>query len=146
MNKDTKFLIVDDFNTTRRIIRQMLKQMGFENVVEADDGKTAWPILEQGDIDFLLTDWNMPIVTGIDLVKQVRENDALSKMPVLMITAEAHHDQIVSAAKAGIDGYIIKPFKADILKEKIEECFATNTGGEEARGGIADKYKEEVGE
>ena len=118
-----KILIVDDFSTMRRIIKNLLKDLGFTNTVEADDGKTALPILQKGGIDFLITDWNMPGMSGIDLLKAVRANPGLASMPVLMVTAEAKRDQIILAAQAGVNGYVIKPFTAATLKEKIEKIF-----------------------
>ena len=118
-----KILIVDDFSTMRRIVKNLLKDLGFTNTVEADDGKTALPILQKGGIDFLITDWNMPGMSGIDLLKAVRANPGLASMPVLMVTAEAKRDQIILAAQAGVNGYVIKPFTAATLKEKIEKIF-----------------------
>lgn len=123
MKKDIKILVVDDFSTMRRIIKNLLRDLGFTNVDEADDGKTALPILQQGRIDFLITDWNMPGMTGIDLLKAVRADPNLSHIPVLMVTAEAKKEQIVAAAQAGVNGYVIKPFTAVVLKEKIEKIF-----------------------
>lgn len=118
-----KILVVDDFSTMRRIVKNLLRDLGFTNTVEADDGKTALPILEAGGIDFLVTDWNMPGMTGIDLLKAVRSNPDLVDLPVLMVTAEAKREQIVMAAQAGVNGYVIKPFTAATLKEKIEKVF-----------------------
>jgi len=118
-----KILVVDDFSTMRRIIKNLLRDLGFNNTVEADDGKTALPILEAGGIDFLVTDWNMPGMTGIDLLKAVRANPDLRDMPILMVTAEAKREQIIMAAQAGVNGYVIKPFTAATLKEKIEKIF-----------------------
>jgi len=118
-----KILIVDDFSTMRRIIKNLLRDLGFTNTQEADDGLTALPMLKTGGFDFLVTDWNMPGMTGIDLLKQVRADDQLSGMPILMVTAEAKRDQIVEAAQAGVNGYVIKPFTAAVLKEKIEKIF-----------------------
>lgn len=118
-----KILVVDDFSTMRRIVKNLLRDLGFTNTVEADDGKTALPILEAGGIDFLVTDWNMPGMTGIDLLKAVRENPDLVDLPVLMVTAEAKREQIIMAAQAGVNGYVIKPFTAATLKEKIEKVF-----------------------
>jgi len=118
-----KILIVDDFSTMRRIVKNLLKDLGFTNTVEADDGRTALPLLEKGNIDFLVTDWNMPGMTGIDLLKAVRANPALANLPVLMVTAEAKREQIIMAAQAGVNGYVIKPFTAATLKEKIEKIF-----------------------
>jgi two-component system chemotaxis response regulator CheY len=118
-----KILIVDDFSTMRRIVKNLLKDLGFTNTVEADDGKTGLAVLEKGGIDFLITDWNMPIMTGIDLLKAVRANPDLAHLPVLMVTAEAKREQIIMAAQAGVNGYVIKPFTAATLKEKIEKIF-----------------------
>lgn len=123
MNKDMKILIVDDFSTMRRIIKNLLRDLGFTNTVEADDGLTAMPILQAGGIDFLITDWNMPGMQGIDLLKKVRADDKLKTMPVLMVTAEQKREQIIEAAQAGVNGYIVKPFTAATLKEKIDKIF-----------------------
>ncbi len=118
-----KILIVDDFSTMRRIIKNLLRDLGFNNTIEADDGLTALPILNAGGIDFLITDWNMPGMQGIDLLKTVRADAKLSAMPVLMVTAETKREQIIEAAQAGVNGYIVKPFTAATLKEKIEKIF-----------------------
>jgi len=118
-----KILIVDDFSTMRRIIKNLLRDLGFTNTQEADDGQTALPMLEQGNFDFLITDWNMPGMEGIELLKRVRADDELKSMPVLLVTAEAKKEQIVEAAQAGVNGYIVKPFTAGTLKEKIEKIF-----------------------
>ncbi len=123
MDKNMKVLVVDDFSTMRRIVKNLLRDLGFTNTVEADDGQTALPILEAGGIDFLVTDWNMPGMTGIELLKAVRENPDLVDLPVLMVTAEAKREQIIMAAQAGVNGYVIKPFTAATLKEKIEKIF-----------------------
>ncbi|KEA64285.1 Chemotaxis regulator - transmits chemoreceptor signals to flagelllar motor components CheY [Marinobacterium lacunae] len=123
MKKDTKILVVDDFSTMRRIIKNLLRDLGFTNVDEADDGKTALPILKQGRIDFLITDWNMPGMTGIDLIREVRADPNLAHIPVLMVTAEAKREQIIAAAQAGVNGYVVKPFTAAVLKEKIDKIF-----------------------
>jgi two-component system chemotaxis response regulator CheY len=116
-----KFLVVDDYSTMRRIVKNLLHDLGYANVAEADDGKTALPLLENGSFDFLITDWNMPGMPGLDLLKAVRANDKLKKLPVLMLTAEAKREQIVEAAQAGVSGYVIKPFTAVTLKEKIDK-------------------------
>jgi two-component system chemotaxis response regulator CheY len=118
-----KILIVDDFSTMRRIIKNLLRDLGFNNTAEADDGSTALPILQSGSFDFLVTDWNIPGMTGIDLLKAVRADAKLSKLPVLMVTAEQKRDQIIEAAQAGVNGYIVKPFTAITLKEKIDKIF-----------------------
>lgn len=123
MDKEMKILIVDDFSTMRRIIKNLLRDLGFNNTAEADDGKTGLPMLQSGSYDFLVTDWNMPGMSGIDLLKAVRSDDALKGMPVLMVTAESKRDQIVEAAQAGVNGYIVKPFTATTLKEKIDKIF-----------------------
>jgi len=118
-----KILVVDDFSTMRRIIKNLLRELGFNNIDEADDGQTALPKLQAGGIDFLVTDWNMPGMTGIDLLKAVRADPALANLPVLLVTAEAKREQIVEAAQAGVNGYVIKPFTAQTLAEKIEKIF-----------------------
>jgi two-component system chemotaxis response regulator CheY len=118
-----KILIVDDFSTMRRIIKNLLRDLGYTNTSEADDGKTALPMLQAGNFDFLVTDWNMPGMNGIELLKHVRADANLKTMPVLMVTAEAKRDQIVEAAQAGVNGYVVKPFTAVALKEKIERIF-----------------------
>ena len=123
MDKNMKILIVDDFSTMRRIIKNLLRDLGFTNTTEADDGQTALPVLKSGSFDFLITDWNMPGMTGIELLKAVREDPNLNSLPVLMVTAEAKKDQIIEAAQAGVNGYVVKPFTATVLQEKIEKIF-----------------------
>lgn len=122
--QNLNFLVVDDFSTMRRIIKNLLHDLGYANVTEADDGNTALPLLKEGNFDFLITDWNMPGMPGLDLLKHVRADARLGKMPVLMLTAEAKREQIVEAAQAGVSGYVIKPFTAAILKEKIDKILA----------------------
>ncbi len=121
MSKDMKFLVVDDYSTMRRIVKNLLHDLGYANVTEADDGNTALPMLQTGSFDFLITDWNMPGMAGLDLLKAVRATEKLKKLPVLMLTAEAKREQIVEAAQAGVNGYVIKPFTAQTLKEKIDK-------------------------
>ncbi|CAM3588891.1 chemotaxis response regulator CheY [Vibrio aquimaris] len=123
MNKNMKILIVDDFSTMRRIVKNLLRDLGFNNTQEADDGLTALPMLKKGDFEFVVTDWNMPGMQGIDLLKHIRADDELKHLPVLMITAEAKREQIVEAAQAGVNGYIVKPFTAATLKEKLDKIF-----------------------
>ena len=123
MNKNMKILIVDDFSTMRRIIKNLLRDLGFTNTQEADDGVTALPMLQSGGFDFLITDWNMPGMQGIDLLKAVRADDKLQGLPVLMVTAESKRDQIIEAAQAGVNGYVVKPFTACTLEEKIHKIF-----------------------
>ena len=121
MSKNLRFLVVDDFSTMRRIVKNLLNDLGYANVAEADDGNTALPMLQTGGYDFLVTDWNMPGMPGLDLLKAVRADPKLAKMPVLMLTAEAKREQIIEAAQAGVNGYVIKPFTAITLKEKIDK-------------------------
>lgn len=123
MDTDMKILVVDDFSTMRRIIKNLLRDLGFSNTSEADDGTTALPMLKGGNFDLLITDWNMPGMQGIDLLKEVRADANLQSLPVLMVTAEQKKEQIVEAAQAGVNGYIVKPFTAQILKEKLEKIF-----------------------
>ncbi|TEW51644.1 chemotaxis protein CheY [Psychromonas sp. RZ5] len=123
MNRDMKVLIVDDFSTMRRIIKNLLRDLGFTNTFEADDGNTALPMLKSGDFEFVVTDWNMPIMQGIDLLKEIRKDPQLKHLPVLMVTAEAKREQIIEAAQAGVNGYIVKPFTAGTLKEKLDKVF-----------------------
>lgn len=118
-----KILVVDDFSTMRRIIKNLLKDLGFTSIQEADDGNTALPMLQQGDFDFVVTDWNMPGMQGIDLLRAIRADDNLKHLPVLMVTAEAKKEQIVAAAQAGVNGYVVKPFTAATLKEKLDKIF-----------------------
>ncbi|MCZ6556793.1 MAG: chemotaxis response regulator CheY [SAR324 cluster bacterium] len=126
LDKYMNILVVDDFSTMRRIISNVLRQLGFDNIVEAEDGSKALQILESESVDFVITDWNMPQMSGLDLLKAMRasERDDLKDMPVLMVTAEALQDNIIAAAKAGVNNYIIKPFDAQTLSEKIEKIFA----------------------
>lgn len=123
MNKNMRILIVDDFSTMRRIVKNLLNDLGFTNTAEAEDGGAAYAALKAGKFDFVITDWNMPGVTGIELLRQIRADPALTKLPVLMVTAEAKREQIIEAAQAGVNGYIIKPFTAGTLDEKLKKIF-----------------------
>ena len=123
MDKNMKILIVDDFSTMRRIVKNLLRDLGFTNTHEADDGLTALPMLETGNFDFLVTDWNMPGMTGFDLLKTCRADPRFKDLPILMVTAEAKREQIVAAAQAGVNGYIVKPFTAATLKTKLDKIF-----------------------
>ncbi|MFT4675575.1 MAG: two-component system chemotaxis response regulator CheY [Reinekea sp.] len=118
-----KILVVDDFATMRRIVKNLLRDLGFTNTHEADDGTTAWPMLKNGTFDFVVTDWNMPGMTGMQLLEKIRADEQLKTIPVLIVTAEAKRDQIIAAAQAGVNGYVVKPFTAAALKEKIEKIF-----------------------
>jgi len=125
MGAAVRFLVVDDFSTMRRMVRSVLSELGYTDVVEADDGNSALPILRQGGIDFLVTDVNMPGMAGLDLLRAVRADPKLAKLPVLLVTAEAKREQIVEAARAGVNGYVVKPFTAQTLKDKIEKILAS---------------------
>lgn len=118
-----KFLVVDDFSTMRRIVRNLLKELGYTNVDEAEDGVVAMQKLSAGGIDFVVTDWNMPNMTGIELLRAIRANAQMAHLPVLMITAEAKKENIIEAAQAGASGYIVKPFTAATLSEKLAKIF-----------------------
>lgn len=123
MNKNMRILIVDDFSTMRRIVKNLLNDLGFTNTAEAEDGGAALTMLRNESFDFVVTDWNMPGVTGIELLKGIRSDPKLAKLPVLMVTAEAKREQIIEAAQAGVNGYIIKPFTAQTLEEKLGKIF-----------------------
>ncbi|MCX5900075.1 MAG: chemotaxis response regulator CheY [Proteobacteria bacterium] len=122
-NKNMKILVVDDFQTMRRIIRNYLRQLGFNNVEEAEDGDVALEKLNEGQFDFVITDWNMPKMTGIDLLKKMRAENNFKNIPVLIITAEAEKENVVQAAQAGVNDYIVKPFTPEVLQAKIEKIF-----------------------
>lgn len=120
-----KILVVDDFSTMRRIVRNLLVELGFSNplIQEADDGDSAITMLHSASFDLVVTDWNMPNMTGIELLRAIRSDPALKALPVLMVTAENNRDQIIAAAQAGVNGYIVKPFTAITLKEKLGKIF-----------------------
>lgn len=120
-----KFLVVDDFSTMRRIVRNLLKELGFSNVHEAEDGIEALKKLRAESFDFVVSDWNMPNMTGIDLLREIRKDDGLKHLPVLMVTAEAKKENIIEAAQAGASGYVVKPFTAVTLDEKLKKIFTT---------------------
>ena len=122
-DKNMKFLVVDDFSTMRRIVRNLLKELGYTNVDEAEDGSVGLQKLKGGDFQFVVTDWNMPVMTGIDMLKAIRADAKLKTLPVLMVTAEAKREQIIEAAQHGVNGYIIKPFTAQTLEEKLGKIF-----------------------
>lgn len=120
-NKKIKILVVDDFATMRKVIRNLLKQAGYENVTEAEDGVAALKTLKSTKMDFVISDWNMPNMTGIELLRAVRSDSELSTMPFLMVTAESLKENVVEAVKAGVSNYIVKPFTAEVLGDKIEK-------------------------
>ena len=124
-DQNMRFLVVDDFSTMRRIVRNLLKELGFSNVDEAEDGQVALHKLKNSQFDFVVTDWNMPNMTGLELLKAIRADAQLKHLPVMMVTAEAKKENIIEAATAGASGYIVKPFTAATLDEKLKKVFAT---------------------
>jgi two-component system, chemotaxis family, chemotaxis protein CheY len=122
-DKNLRFLVVDDFSTMRRIVRNLLKELGFTNVDEAEDGAVALQKLKNGEFDFVVSDWNMPNMDGLTLLQSIRADDALKHLPVLMVTAEAKKENIIAAAQAGASGYVVKPFTAATLDEKLAKIF-----------------------
>jgi two-component system, chemotaxis family, chemotaxis protein CheY len=123
MDLKMKIMVVDDFSTMRRIVKNLLKQLGFENMDEAEDGEQALAKLRNGKFHFIISDWNMPNMTGIELLKNVRSDPELKGIPFLMVTAEADKEKVVEAIKAGVNNYILKPFTAESLKEKMDKIF-----------------------
>jgi len=123
VNTNMRVLIVDDFSTMRRIIKNILRQLGFSNIVEADDGTAAWEILTKDQIDFIISDWNMPQMTGIELLRKVRASEEFGDLPFLMVTAEAQQENIIEAVQAKVSNYIVKPFTAETLGQKINKIF-----------------------
>ena len=123
VDKNMRFLVVDDFNTMRRIVRNLLKELGFNNVEEAEDGVDALTKLRAGGFDFVISDWNMPNMDGLQLLQTIRAHPTLGKLPVLMVTAEAKKENIIAAAQAGASGYVVKPFTAATLEEKLGKIF-----------------------
>jgi two-component system chemotaxis response regulator CheY len=123
-DQNIKILAVDDFSTMRRIVRNILRQLGYNNIAEAEDGAAALEYLQQNKVDFIVSDWNMPNMTGLELLKAVRADANLKDIPILLVTAEALKENVVEAVKAGVNGYIVKPFTAETLKEKIDAIFS----------------------
>ncbi len=123
MNTNMKILIVDDFATMRRIIKGALKQLGFKNIIEAEDGSDAITLLKKEKVDLILSDWNMPKMSGLEFLKEVRSNESLKQTPFIMVTAEGQKDSVVDAIKSGVTNYIIKPFTPEILGEKLKKVF-----------------------
>lgn len=118
-----KVLVVDDFSTMRRIVKNLLKQLGFTKIEEAEDGEQAFKKLKEDEFDFVVSDWNMPNLDGIGLLKKVRTDEKLKDLPVLMVTAEAEKEKVISAVEAGVNNYIVKPFTGEVLKEKMDKIF-----------------------
>lgn len=128
LKANMKILVIDDMATMRKIIKNMLGQIGFTNITEADDGATGWPMIEEArtsgePYEFIVSDWNMPQMSGLDLLKKMRDLEEYKKLPFLMITAEAEQGNVVIAVKAGVSNFIVKPFSAQVLKEKIDKIF-----------------------
>jgi len=123
-DKNMRVLVVDDFSTMRRIIKNILRQLGFNNIVEADDGTTAWEVLNKDRINFIISDWNMPKMTGIELLRKVRASEEFADLPFLMVTAEGLQENIIEAVQAKVSNYIVKPFTPETLGQKIDKIFA----------------------
>jgi two-component system chemotaxis response regulator CheY len=123
VNTSMRVLIVDDFSTMRRIIKNILRQLGFNNIIEADDGTAAWEILTKDQVEFIISDWNMPQMTGIELLRKVRASEEFGDLPFLMVTAEAQQENIIEAVQAKVSNYIVKPFTAETLGQKINKIF-----------------------
>ena len=118
-----RILVVDDFSTMRKIIKNILRQLGYTNVVEADDGTTAWDVLNKDNIQFIISDWNMPKMSGIELLRKVRASEEFGALPFLMVTAEAQQENIIEAVQAKVSNYIVKPFTPETLDQKIQKIF-----------------------
>lgn len=123
MDLSMKILVVDDFATMRRIMKNILKQIGFTNIIEADDGTTALAELQKTSVDLIISDWNMPKMTGLDLLKAVRSSDNLKNLPFLMVTAEAQKQNVIDAVQAGVSNYVVKPFTAEAISDKLKKIF-----------------------
>jgi len=124
-NPNMKILVVDDFATMRRIVKNILTQLGFKNIIEADDGSTALNLLKTEKVDLIISDWNMPKMTGLDLLKAVRADPNMADTPFIMVTAEAQQDNIILAVKAKVSQYVVKPFTAEVLGEKLQKIFGS---------------------
>lgn len=129
VNKDTfRFMTVDDFLSMRRIVSNMLRELGFQNILEADNGQSAWKVLEENHVDFIISDWNMPKMTGLEFLKMVRADERFKTLPFLMVTAESDKKSVLEAVKAGVTNYILKPFTPDKFKQKIEQIINDHAG------------------
>ena len=123
LNPNIKILVVDDFKTMRKIIKNILTQLGFKNIIEADDGTTALELLKKQKVDLIISDWNMPKMNGLELLKTVRSDDNLKDIRFIMVTAEAQKENVIEAIKHGVNQYVVKPFTPETLKEKLEKVF-----------------------
>lgn len=121
VDKNMRILVIDDFQTMRRIIINLLRQLGFTNMTEADDGSTAWEKLQAEHVDLIVSDWNMPKMTGMDLLRKVRADEKYKTTPFIMVTAEGKRENVIAAVQAGVSNYIVKPFNAATLKEKLSK-------------------------
>jgi two-component system chemotaxis response regulator CheY len=124
INNDLKILVVDDFRSMRSLIKNILRKLGYQRVFEAEDGDQAWKMLQEEEIELVISDWNMPRMKGIDLLRKVRESDEFANLPFVMVTAEGMKENVVEAIKAGVSGYIVKPFSPQSLQDKIQKVFA----------------------
>ena len=124
MDPGMKILVVDDFAAMRRILKNVLSQIGLTNIIEADDGTTALKVLKKNKVDLIVSDWNMPKMSGLDLLKTVRSNESTKDMPFLMVTASSQKDDVLEAVQAGVSNYIVKPFTADTVKDKLRKIFS----------------------
>lgn len=124
-----KVLVVDDFSTMRRIVKNLLKQLGYTDIEEAEDGAQAYSKLQNGGFGFVVSDWNMPNMDGLELLKKVRSDSQLKDLPILMVTAEAEKEKVITAIQAGVNNYIVKPFTGEVLKEKIDKIFEKINAG-----------------
>jgi two-component system chemotaxis response regulator CheY len=124
LDKNAKILVVDDFRSMRSLIKNILRKLGYSKVFEADDGDSAWKLLQEEEFELVISDWNMPRMKGIDLLRNVRQSDEFAQLPFLMVTAEGQKDNVVEAIKAGVSGYIVKPFSPQALQDKIQKIFA----------------------
>ncbi len=118
-----KILVVDDFSTMRRIVKNLLRQLGYEYIDEAEDGEQAFSKLQNDNYGFVISDWNMPNMDGLELLKKVRSDPDLKELPILMVTAEAEKEKVITAIQAGVNNYVVKPFTGEILKEKMDKIF-----------------------
>ncbi len=125
VDKNMRILVIDDFQTMRRIVINLLRQLGFSNVVEADDGQTAWDKLETDNVQLIISDWNMPNMSGLELLKKVRASEKYKTVPFVMVTAEGKRENVIAAVQAGVSNYIVKPFNAATLKEKLTKVIGT---------------------
>ena len=123
-----KVLVVDDFATMRKIVRNILKQIGFEDITEAEDGSVALRLIKSEPVGLVVSDWNMPNMSGLDLLKEIRKNPQTASLPVFMVTAEGLKENVMEAVKAGVNNYVVKPFTAEVLQEKIETIFKKQAG------------------